>query len=133
MEGYWKVWFEGTEVGRCCVERKGLYYHFSSRCNCATDQIYRLRLSCNDKSVDIGVFVPCGDYLLLEKRIAIKNLPVGEPVFTVKLCKQTEREEGQFIPINENGPVLCLKELHRACFAVRDGVPGILIREEGCV
>jgi len=81
------------------------------------------------KEVDLGIFVPQEDRLILEKRIAIKHLPKGRPAFFVKITGQRNTEAVHFIPVCEDMPLQCLQKLHDARFTVRNGVVGILIKD----
>ena len=132
MEGNWTVTYDGREVGHCHIRRIGLYYQFSSCCTRVSGQVCRLFLRCDDKEVDLGIFVPQEDRLLLEKRIAIKHLPMGRPAFSLRIAGQCNTEEGRFIPVCEDMPLQYLQKLRYARFAVRNGTVGILIKEQGC-
>jgi len=129
LEGNWTVTYDGREIGRCEIHRLGLYYHFTSCCMRVSSQVTRLYLRCDGKEVDLGIFVPQEDRLILEKRIAIKHLPKGRPAFFVKITGQRNTEAVHFIPVCEDMPLQCLQKLHDARFTVRNGVVGILIKD----
>ncbi len=132
MEGSWTVTYDGKPIGHCKVQKAGLYYHFSSCCKSLSNQICRLHLRCDEKVVDLGIFVPQEGCLVLEKRLAIKNIPDGRPEFLLNVAGQSKRVEENFVPVCDDMPLPCLQKLHYARFAVRGGVPGIVIKDEGC-
>ena len=129
LEGNWSVTYDGREVGHCEIHRIGLYYHFTSYCVRVSSQVTRLYLHCDGKEVDLGIFVPQEDRLILEKRVAIKHLPKGRPVFSLIIAGQRNTEACHFIPVCEDKPLQCLHELRDARFAARNGVVGIIIKD----
>ena len=131
LEGNWTVTYEGRAVGKCRIQKNGLYYHFNCRCELVSHQVCRLQVSCAGKRTDIGVLIPSDNCILLEKRIAAKHFQVGQPELTLMVSGEIGIEEC-FIPVREDVPMPCLQLLQKARFAVRDGVPGILITEKGC-
>lgn len=129
LEGIWNVTYAGHSAGTCKITRSGLYYKFSCHCKRVTEQVCRLKLECSGEQVDLGIVLPQEDYLLLERQIAVKNIPHGKPVFTLLVNGKTVPEGEQFIPVFEDQPICCLRQLSSARFALRDGIHGIIIKK----
>ena len=125
MEGNWIVLFNNETIGRCNVERRGLYCHISCRCGKVGDGICRLMLQCGDGVVDLGILVPMDGGFGLEKRLPAKNLPEGQPHFRVKAVDQ--RAEDNFVPVRAGEPFAYLSRLQTARFARRDGEAGVIL------
>lgn len=125
LEGKWNVIYKDKTVGKCNVERQGLYYQFICHCSCVSDDICRLILQCSEKNIDLGILVPVRDGFGLEKRIPAKNLSDGEPHFFVK--PTNEMDDDNFIPIRAGEAFAYLSCLHSARFIRRNGESGILI------
>ena len=127
LEGNWTVTYDGRAVGSCTVCKSGLYYHFVCSCNWISDRIYRLCLRIGGTVVDLGVLVPKDEGIALEKRLAIKQLPSGQPEFVVIPAGTVNRKDECFIPVYEDKAIPCLSKLTTARFAVRNGVAGIIV------
>ena len=117
----------GEPIGQASVEKKGLYYHFSCRCDLSGEVIYRLTASCGEKCENLGVPVPEGERFVLNTRIPVSKLGQGE--MTLRAVPKHGKLEGKFIPISPDEPFNYLRQLEKAVFEKRNGQPGILIRD----
>ncbi|MBQ2785904.1 MAG: hypothetical protein IJF02_05325 [Oscillospiraceae bacterium] len=117
----------GEPIGQACVVKKGLYYHFSCRCDLSGEVIYRLTVSCGEKCESLGVPVPEGEGFVLNSRIPVNKLGQGE--MTVRAVPKHSKLEEKFIPISPDEPFEYLRQLEKAVFEKRNGQPGILIRD----
>ena len=129
MEGNWTVTYDGRAVGSCTVCKSGLYYHFVCSCNWISDRIYRLYLRIGGTVIDLGVLIPKGEGIALEKRLVIKQLPSGQPEFVVIPAGKVKAEDECFVPVYEDKAISCLGKLSTARFAVRNGVAGIIVEQ----
>lgn len=127
MEGEYRVLRGGQTVGRCTVQRAGLYCCFSCRCRPGGEDVYRLWIEIGGERQEIGVMVPSCDGLCLDKRIAAKRFPPGVPTFTLR-CRQ-EKPDGIFVPVCPEEPFAYLSRLQKAFLEIRDGQIGIVIPE----
>ena len=117
----------GETIGQACMEKKGLYYHFTCRCELSGEVIYRLTVSCGEKSENLGVPVPVGGEFTLNTRIPVSRLGQGE--ITVRAVPKHGQLEGQFIPVSPDEPFEYLRQLEKAVFEKRNGQPGILLKD----
>lgn len=117
----------GETIGQACVEKKGLYYHFSCRCDLSGEVIYRLTASCGEKYENLGVPVPDSENFVLSTRIPVNKLGQGD--MTVRAVPKHSSLEGKFIPISPDEPFEYLRKLEKAVFEKRNGQPGIVLRE----
>ena len=125
MEGTWNVFFGDKPVGICHIWREGLYCHVSCRCGKVTEGICRLILDCGDQSRDLGILVPVEGGFGLDRKLPAKQLPPGEPRFSVK---QPGHRTGHFIPVREEEPFGQLSRLREARFAWQDGQVGVILK-----
>ena len=65
MEGVYQVLLGGQSVGKMRVERQGLYYRFSCRCEFSGEVIYKLEVTCGDRTESLGIPVPEGGAFVL--------------------------------------------------------------------
>ena len=120
----------GEAIGQALVEKKGLYYFFSCRCDLSGEVIYRLTASCADRCENLGVPVPENGEFKLTARIPVSRLGQGE--ITVRAVPKHGGLGGKFIPISPDTPFAYLRQLEKAVFEKRNGQPGILIRDPYC-
>lgn len=64
------VFDRGAAVGSASAERRGLYWHIAAECRMETDRIVRLYAHDGEKCVRLGVLMPEGGALRLERRLA---------------------------------------------------------------
>lgn len=74
MEGYYPVSYQGKPVGKVQVLRKGLYYSFHCRCRMESDIVCRLIAKWANGWENLGIPVPEGDGLELNRRLPAKRL-----------------------------------------------------------
>lgn len=64
------VFDRGAAVGSASAERRGLYWHIAAECRMETERIVRLYAHDGEKNVRLGVLMPGGGALRLERRLA---------------------------------------------------------------
>lgn len=109
------VYYLGEAVGKAVVRREGLYCRIQCRCK-KLDGIVRLAAG----DMVIGVCIPQGDALVLEKSIPAKQL--GSCRF--ELVGSAEPRE-RFVPLDGPLPTECLRSLENARLVDRKGVKGL--------
>lgn len=112
------------DTGHVAVSREGLYYRFQCRVKLPANRICRLQLCGDHDRIDLGILIPVNGLYELDKKIPAKYLK--DESFTFKLIDKQSKDK--FIPIFENKPFSHICQIHNGCFCVRDGIPGILIR-----
>ena len=118
----------GTEpVGTATVDRQGLYYKFSCRCHISGEGMRRIVVDCGDVREDLGICVPVDGAFGLEKKIPCKRFGEGKPAFF--LLPKYPDIYGKFVPIYPDEPFAYMARLKDAYLQVREGQPGIVIRE----
>ena len=127
MEGTYPVLHGDQPVGKVRVARQGLYYHFCCRLQLAGSCVYRLELSCEDATENLGIPVPEGDLFVLTKSIPIRRLGSGKPTFRV--VPKNESFQGRFVPISPEEPFAYLDRLKNAYLLRRGKQFGSVIRD----
>ena len=127
MDGSYEVLHEGRTVGRMTVCTEGLYYVFSGACALPEEMVYRIQVSCNGVSENLGVLIPRDGMFRLEKRIPVKRLGAGMPQF--RILPKEGLPDGKFVPIYPEEPFAYMSKLKDAFLAVRNGQAGVVIRE----
>ena len=124
MSSY-SVYLGKEVVGQAAVEKSGLYYKISCRCDLPRGEIFRLTVDSGEKSCNLGVLVPKNGFFSIEVSVPIKKLGSGELRFSVLGSRQSEI----FLPITEAEEFSHLEKLRSACFTFREGKPGLLIKK----
>ncbi len=127
MEGEYPILLGGQPIGQAQVRREGLYLCFSCRCRFSGEVIYRLTVSDDENTVNLGIPVPSGGRFCLDTRIPAKRFRRGALKFTA-LPKHSELT-GKFVPLSPEEPFAYLNRLQNAYLQVRSGQVGIVIPE----
>lgn len=125
MEGNYSVSFGGTQCGKVQVQRQGLYWRFICRCRISSSILCRLQVECGVERENLGVLVPVDGGFGLDRRIPVKRLPEGIPVFRI-LPNGAGKEEG-FVPICPEEPFAYITRLKKSYLVRKNGQAGILI------
>lgn len=128
MEGVYEVLLGGQSIGKAQVERQGLYYRFSCRCRFSGEVIYKLEVTCGDRTESLGIPVPEGGAFVLNTRVPVKRLGEGAPRF--RAVPRHGALRGQFVPLSPEEPFAYLSRLQNAFLEIRDGRPGIVLRDD---
>ena len=86
MENY-TVHYGSNKVGDIVAMQEGLYMHFRGQLFLPSDEIYRVYAAYQDKTVDAGIPIMEGRSFVLDTKIAVKKLGVGQPKFTAVALK----------------------------------------------
>lgn len=81
MEGNYPVFYQGRPVGKVQVMRKGLYYSFHCRCRMESGVVCRLIAKWADGWENLGIPVPEGDGLELNRKLPAKRIGEEQPEF----------------------------------------------------
>lgn len=81
MEGNYPVFYQQQPVGKVQVRRVGLYYSFFCRCRRESGVVCRLIMKCGGGWENLGIPVPEGDGLELNRKLPARHLGEGEPEF----------------------------------------------------
>ena len=127
MNSTYPIYRGGETIGQALVEKRGLYYCFSCRCNLSGEVIYRLTASCGEKCENLGVLVPENGAFVLATRIPANRLGQGD--LEIRAVPKHGQLEGRFIPISPDTPFAYLRQIEKAVFEKRNGQPGIVLRE----
>lgn len=128
MEGTYPILQGAQTVGEAQVIRGGLYYQFFCRLQLTDGRVYRLELSCGDKSENLGIPVPEGDAFVLTKNIPISRLGGKKPTFRV--VPKDASLEGKFVPLSPEEPFAYLDRLKNAYLQRRGQQLGIVIKDD---
>ena len=119
---------QGTRcIGNVSVEKQGLYYRFSCRCNLTGEVMHHLLVTSGGKSEDLGICVPVDGQFGVEKRIPCKRFGGGEPEF--QLLPKHQKMQGKFVPVYPEEPFSYMTRLKDAFMEIRDGQVGLVFRE----
>lgn len=81
MIGIYDVFRGEEKIGKAEVRREGLYYRFQCFCDLTGEVLYRLTVTCGDKTENLGIPVPDGVEFVLQKRLPVCRFPSGIPEF----------------------------------------------------
>ncbi|MDD6201006.1 MAG: hypothetical protein PUB93_07045 [Firmicutes bacterium] len=128
MEGVYQVLLGGQSVGKMRVERQGLYYRFSCRCEFSGEVIYKLEVTCGGRTESLGIPVPEGGAFVLNTKLPAKRIGDGVPQF--RAVPRHGVLTGRFVPLSPEEPFAYLSRLQNAFLEIRDGRPGIVLRDD---
>ena len=127
MVGTYDVRLGEKKVGTVRVEREGLYYRFSCRCDPGAQEMRRLWMRRGGRETDLGLCVPMAGSFGTEKRLPVKQCGQGEPEFFL----WGQRQKHKFIPLSPEEPFRYLHRLENARLEQRGDIMGIVIPDEG--
>lgn len=127
MVGSYEIKQGTRSIGTVRVEKQGLYYRFSCRCQLTGEVMHRLVVTTDSGRVDLGVCVPMDGMFGVEKRIPCKRVGEGRPEF--QLMPKHEGMQGKFVPIYPEEPFAYMAKLKDAFLATQNGQLGIVIAE----
>ena len=127
METCYEVQFGNETVGKVQLRREGLYLRITCRCVVPGKEIYRLFVQQGNTRESLGVLVPEGDGLVLNKRIPAKRFAEGIPTFLVS--SGSGSRTGEFVPIWPEEPFLYIHRLKTAFLESEYGKVGIRIEK----
>lgn len=128
MEGNWDVYLENKVVGTCSIEQRGLYFRIVCRCSKAATGICRLAVQWGNQTLDLGVMIPEGGFLCLNRSIPVKKFPKGQPRFFIKSDEPVDTDN--FVAVREGEGFLHLSRLGKARLARRNGEMGVILNED---
>ena len=121
MQKEYPITADGKTVGTAYISPQGLYYEV--RCICKMQRsVLHIEADCGNRMENIGICVPMDGKMVISTRIPQKKLN-GCIGFTVR----TQTRE-IWIPLNSGAPIPHLHRITEARFAVRAGIPGLLIQ-----
>lgn len=123
MEGCYEVYLGKDLAGKVQIIQEGLYCRIICRCQADTDQIYRLYAVSDKQKENLGVLIPDGDGLLLNKRVPLKRFGHGIPEFEISSGTAVQRDD--FIPISPEEPFLYIHRLKDSFLQSKNGRIGI--------
>lgn len=107
------------------VLRQGLYWRFLCRCRFSSEQLCRLQVECGGTREDLGILVPVDGGFGSDRKIPVKRLGQGTPVFRILVNGKEEREK--FIPICPEEPFSYIARLKESYLVRRNGQIGIVV------
>ena len=127
MVGTYEICRGNDAVGTATVEKQGLYYRICCRCKVSGEGMRRIIVTCGKNREDLGICVPMDGDFGLERKIPCKRLGEGIPSFS--LLPKYPDAAGKFVPVYPEEPFAYMTRLKDAYLQVRDGQPGIVIKE----
>lgn len=91
--------------------------------------MYRLIVTCGEKTEKLGIPVPEGDGFRLDTRLPVSRFRAGKPIFRAVLRRE-QLKQGMWVPISPEAPFAYISRLENAVTQRRNDELGILIREE---
>ena len=70
-------------VGKAIMVRSGLYADIQCDCQYPAGGFYRVYMKYSDKTIDLGLWIKDGSHYLVRRRIPLKSLGEGDPVFYI--------------------------------------------------
>ncbi len=123
----YNVMYKNEIAGKAEVTVEGLYTYFHCVCTLPQTDIFRIRMTCDGRSVDLGVCVPFEGKYVVNKKISTKHAGAGEMAF--EIVSSQNNSEKMFIRLDENKAFPCISKLKNATLSVSNETVGILISD----
>ena len=127
MVGTYEIRRGNETVGTAKVEKQGLYYRICCRCKVSGEGMRRIVVTSGKTREDLGICVPMGNEFGLDRKIPCKRFGDGKPEFL--LLPKYPGIQGRFVPVYPDEPFAYMTRLKNAYLEIREGQPGIVIRE----
>ena len=127
MIGTFDVKIGNEAVGKMVVEKQGLYYRFSCRCDLSGKTVHSVAAVCGGNRVHLGICVPMGGRFGLDKKLPCKLFPGGKTEFL--LIPKGENQGRRFVPVYPEEPFSYMAKLKDAFLEIREGQVGVSIPE----
>lgn len=114
-------------AGKALVERQGLYYRISVRCDLDGEIMHKVVLRCGNGEENLGVPVPMGEQFGIDTRIPVKR--AGEGTMEFLVLPRHGQLAGKFVPLSPEEPFRYIAKLKDAYLISRQGQQGIVIKE----
>lgn len=115
MDQKYGIFYYDKQIGQATVNKRGLYYEISCRCELPDKQIYRIIISTESSSINLGVYIPIDGCAGLVKKIPVKCL---DGLLDFRFQAVTEMITQGF-KLEEHVPLLILEHLER-CYLKND-------------
>ena len=123
----YEILLGGQSIGKARVEQQGLYYAISCRCRLSGEVVWKVTVSCGDRSESLGILVPESGAFILSTRIPVKRL--GEGTLMFHAAPRHTELRGRFVPISPEEPFAYLSRLENAYMEVRNGQIGVILSD----
>lgn len=108
MEGKYPIYLEDKPVGEARVQKAGLYVRFSCDCGKADGRILHLVMETGGGPVLLGVPIPMGNQLILERKLSARSLGEaqveGMRLYDRWPVPKVEKVEEKGSPVEEEEP-----------------------------
>lgn len=128
MDGSYDIFRGNEKIGKAQVTREGLYYRFRCVCSLTGEVVYRLIVTCAEKTENLGILLPDGDVFRLEKRIPASRFQTGKLI--IKAVPGNLDRAGFFAPVKPDEPFRYLASLQTARMEQRGDQIGIIFEDQ---
>ena len=127
MVGTYNVMIGDRKAGWMRVEKQGLYYRFSCRCDLSGETVHAVAAVCDGQRIHLGVCVPMDGRFGLEKKLPCKQFLGKRPEF--QLIPRSGNQGRKFVPVYPEEPFAYMTKLKDAFLEIREGQMGVSIPE----
>ena len=127
MVGIYDVKIGNEKAGTMQVEKQGLYYRFSCRCDLSGKTVHSVAAVCGGERIHLGICVPMDGRFGLEKRLPCKQFSGKKAEFL--LIPRSDKQGRKFVPVYPEEPFAYMAKLKDAFLEIRDGQVGVSIPE----
>ena len=123
MDQIYEVSYQGQVRGDVRMDRTGLYWRISCRCDLVKGEILRLFGNFEKGSIDLGLLYPVDGKFGLDTKVSCAKAGNMVSSFTLMDKQRTQIH----IPLCESDPVPCLPMLEQCRFLRIDGKPHLIL------
>lgn len=128
MEKVYDIMLGDKPIGNAIVKKEGLYYHFCCSCRLSGEILYRLVVTCGERTENLGICIPKGNGFGLDRKVPVKRL--GEGNLLLYVVPKHGELNGKFIPIRDDEPFAYIGSLQKAYLEIRSAQLGVVVPDD---
>ena len=124
MDTTYPITQNGHPVGTARVLREGLFLRIQCLCHIPREEDLHIQAVCGNDILDLGICVPYDKGSGLISRVPTRLFQEDKLEFRL-----SKSQKENFFPVYPDHPFEALAQLNNSRFQIRDGVPGIIVKD----
>lgn len=121
------IYFGEKICGRARLEKEGLYYRITCKCEIPTDALCRMQMKTRGECIDLGTCIKKGSSYMINTKIPCKRIDPEDVQIT--MLTNAPHTTGNFIPVSSKLPFPYLHKLERGRMAFVGEQVGMLFTD----
>jgi len=113
------IWNKEQKIGVACLSESGLYAEIVCTFRFPENKFLRICMQYADRCIDLGLCVREGEEFVVRKKIPVKQLGAGEPVF--RITENSFASDRGKYPISDGIPFAEINKLRHGKLLINGG------------